>query len=156
MLWTFSLLLLFVAFSSFLAIKITNLPLQVLSLHYKALCHCLHGTCYLVGSSSFVMFCRTLVARSEMEESFPNAYVLAPRVKKKLESSSSSDDADVNDDLLIAGAGGPSSTSFPDDLDIHSVPPEFRKEGSDWLALFNPKVKRVLDVNLMHTLAHER
>ena len=45
---------------------------------------------------------------------------------------------------------------FPDDLDPHSVPPELKKEGSDWFAVFNPKVKRVLDVTLVHTLMHER
>jgi len=59
-----------------------------------------------------------------------------------------------------AGAGGlggpPAPTSFPDDLDIHSVAPELKKEGSDWFAIFNPKVKRVLDVSLVHTLMHER
>ncbi|KIJ12191.1 hypothetical protein PAXINDRAFT_157005 [Paxillus involutus ATCC 200175] len=44
---------------------------------------------------------------------------------------------------------------FPDDLDPQHVPPEFKKEGSDWFAVFNPKVKRVLDVNLVHTLMHE-
>ncbi|KAF9237359.1 WD40-repeat-containing domain protein [Melanogaster broomeanus] len=52
-----------------------------------------------------------------------------------------------------------SSTSnggqFPDDLDPHNVPPELKKEGSDWFAVFNPKVKRVLDVSLVHTLMHE-
>lgn len=31
-----------------------------------------------------------------------------------------------------------------------------KKDGSDWFAVFNPKVKRVLDVNLVHTLMHER
>jgi glucose repression regulatory protein TUP1 len=35
------------------------------------------------------------------------------------------------------------------------VPPELKKDGSDWFAVFNPKVKRVLDVNLVHTLIHE-
>lgn len=30
------------------------------------------------------------------------------------------------------------------------------QEGSDWFAVWNPKVKRVLDVNLVHTLYHER
>ncbi|KZP08187.1 WD40 repeat-like protein [Athelia psychrophila] len=30
-----------------------------------------------------------------------------------------------------------------------------KKDGSDWFAIFNPKVKRVLDVSLMHTLTHE-
>ena len=46
--------------------------------------------------------------------------------------------------------------SFPDDLDPHNVPAELKKEGSDWFAIFNPKVKRVLDVSLVHTLMHER
>ena len=42
-----------------------------------------------------------------------------------------------------------------DDLDQSTLPPEFRKEGSDWTAIFNPKAKRILDVSLVHTLAHE-
>jgi hypothetical protein len=51
-------------------------------------------------------------------------------------------------------ASGPATTtSFPDDLDIDTVPPEPKK---DWFAIFNPKVKRVLDVSLVHTLKHER
>ena len=45
----------------------------------------------------------------------------------------------------------PGSTSnFPEDSIGH------RKEGSDWSVIFNPKVKRVLDVTLVHTLVHER
>ncbi|OAX40179.1 WD40 repeat-like protein [Rhizopogon vinicolor AM-OR11-026] len=48
-----------------------------------------------------------------------------------------------------------SGGQFPDDLDPHNVPPELKKEGSDWFAVFSPKVKRVLDVSLMHTLMHE-
>ncbi|KAF5375675.1 hypothetical protein D9615_009336 [Tricholomella constricta] len=54
---------------------------------------------------------------------------------------------------LVPIGSGPSS--FPDDLDIHSVPPELKKEGSDWFAIFNPTTKRVLDVSLVHTLMHE-
>ncbi|KIJ62150.1 hypothetical protein HYDPIDRAFT_30699 [Hydnomerulius pinastri MD-312] len=49
----------------------------------------------------------------------------------------------------------PNGGQFPDDLDPHNVPPELKKEGSDWFAVFNPKVKRVLDVALVHTLMHE-
>jgi len=41
-------------------------------------------------------------------------------------------------------------------MDINNIPPELKKEGSDWFAIFNPKVKRVLDVSLVHTLMHER
>jgi glucose repression regulatory protein TUP1 len=51
-------------------------------------------------------------------------------------------------------AGG--NQGFPDDLDIHTVPPELKKEGTDWFAIFNPKTKRQLDVSLVHTLMHER
>ena len=46
--------------------------------------------------------------------------------------------------------------TFPDDLDIHSVPPEHKKEGTDWFAIFNPKATRQLEVSLVHTLMHER
>ncbi|KAL1742583.1 WD40-repeat-containing domain protein [Schizophyllum fasciatum] len=48
-----------------------------------------------------------------------------------------------------------SGASFLDDLDSADIPPEFRKEGSDWYAIFNPNTKRVLDVSLMHSLMHE-
>lgn len=47
------------------------------------------------------------------------------------------------------------SGSFLDDIDINNAPPELKKEGPDWFALFNPKVPRVLDVSLVHTLLHE-
>ncbi|OAX40183.1 WD40 repeat-like protein, partial [Rhizopogon vinicolor AM-OR11-026] len=39
------------------------------------------------------------------------------------------------------------------DLDSLIVPSQ--QKGRDWLAVFNPKVKRVLDVSLVHTLEHE-
>lgn len=51
---------------------------------------------------------------------------------------------------------GSAAGAFPDELDIHNVPPELKKEGSDWFAMFNPGTKRVLDVSLVHTLMHER
>ena len=46
---------------------------------------------------------------------------------------------------------------FEEDNDLASYPPDLKREGSDWFALFNPnpKVKKVLDVNLVHTLTHE-
>ncbi|KAG6886813.1 hypothetical protein C0992_002193 [Termitomyces sp. T32_za158] len=47
------------------------------------------------------------------------------------------------------------STGIPDDFDIHTISPEFKKEGSDWFAIFNSGVKRVLDVSLVHNLMHE-
>lgn len=57
---------------------------------------------------------------------------------------------------MVPVSSGPNSGQFPDDLDPHNVPAELKKEGADWFAVFNPKVKRVLDVNLLHTLIHER
>jgi glucose repression regulatory protein TUP1 len=45
-------------------------------------------------------------------------------------------------------------TAAGDDLTLQNVPPEFRKEGSDWYAVYNPKVKKSLDVNLVHTFNH--
>jgi general transcriptional corepressor TUP1 len=48
------------------------------------------------------------------------------------------------------------NNSFLEDIDPHNVPPEMKVEGSDWFAVFNPKVKRTLSVNLVHTLMHER
>lgn len=46
-------------------------------------------------------------------------------------------------------------------MDPHAVPPELKKEGPDWFAVFNPHAgkdgkKRALDVGLVHTLMHER
>ena len=63
-----------------------------------------------------------------------------------------------------SNAGAPSSSSgavvpmnhYQDDLDLHNVPPEYKKEGSDWYASFNPQVKKDLDVGLVYTLTHER
>ncbi|KAJ8085523.1 general transcription repressor [Marasmius tenuissimus] len=47
--------------------------------------------------------------------------------------------------------------AFPQNLigligDDH--PPEFKKEGDDWVALFNPSNREGSDVNLLHTLEH--
>jgi hypothetical protein len=49
-----------------------------------------------------------------------------------------------------------SATSFPDDLDLRNVPPDMKKEGSDWFVEFNPKVKKALDVRLVHALNHKK
>lgn len=42
------------------------------------------------------------------------------------------------------------------DLDPDTLPSSMKKEGNDWMSMFNPKVKRVLDVGLVHTLIHDR
>ncbi|KAK2732680.1 general transcription repressor [Myotisia sp. PD_48] len=41
------------------------------------------------------------------------------------------------------------------DLDPDKLPPSQKKEGSDWYAVFNPEVQRVLDVELVHNLPHD-
>lgn len=41
------------------------------------------------------------------------------------------------------------------DLDPDQVRPDQKREGGDWFALFNSNVRRVLDVDLVHTLLHE-
>ena len=33
--------------------------------------------------------------------------------------------------------------------------PDQKREGPDWFAVFNPRVQRVLDVELVHNLPHE-
>jgi glucose repression regulatory protein TUP1 len=40
------------------------------------------------------------------------------------------------------------------DLDPEAIPASQKKEGGDWFALFNPRVARSLDVDLVHTLDH--
>jgi glucose repression regulatory protein TUP1 len=42
-----------------------------------------------------------------------------------------------------------------DNINLDATPPEFKKVGSDWFALWNPELKRQLDVNLVHTLHHD-
>ncbi|KAL8954883.1 MAG: hypothetical protein Q9193_007035 [Seirophora villosa] len=41
------------------------------------------------------------------------------------------------------------------DLDVESLRPEQKREGPDWFAIFNPRIPRVLDVDLVHTLSHD-
>ncbi|KAH9171701.1 WD40-repeat-containing domain protein [Lactarius sanguifluus] len=57
-----------------------------------------------------------------------------------------------------AGSLAPISENsvFLEELDPLSVPPELKKEGRDWFAIFNPKIKRALDINLVYTLHHKR
>ena len=39
-------------------------------------------------------------------------------------------------------------------LDPERMPADQKKEGSDWFAIYNPRVPRTLDVDLVHTLEH--
>ena len=41
------------------------------------------------------------------------------------------------------------------ELDPSSLPQHLKREGNDWFAVFNPRVQRVLDVDLVHTLTHQ-
>jgi glucose repression regulatory protein TUP1 len=42
-----------------------------------------------------------------------------------------------------------------DTPDPSVVPPQFKKEGSDWFVLYNPAIPRTLEVSLVHTFLHE-
>ena len=39
-------------------------------------------------------------------------------------------------------------------LDLERMPADQKKEGPDWFSVYNPRVPRTLDVNLVHTLDH--
>lgn len=41
------------------------------------------------------------------------------------------------------------------DLDVERLAPQHKKARDDWFVVFNPTVPRMLDVDLVHTLAHE-
>lgn len=41
------------------------------------------------------------------------------------------------------------------ELDLERLPNQQKKVEADWFAIFNPAVPRLLDVELLHTLAHE-
>ncbi|GAA5928843.1 uncharacterized protein JCM15063_003982 [Sporobolomyces koalae] len=47
------------------------------------------------------------------------------------------------------------STVEVTNFDPETAPKDLKKEGSDWMTMFNPNVKRVLDVGLVHTLVHD-
>ncbi|KAI7026158.1 WD40 repeat-like protein, partial [Hortaea werneckii] len=41
------------------------------------------------------------------------------------------------------------------ELEPDKLPPHFKRQGDDWHAVFNPRVHRRLDVDLVHNLAHQ-
>jgi glucose repression regulatory protein TUP1 len=58
--------------------------------------------------------------------------------------------------LMAAGPHVPlSQSNILADLDIEQLPENLKKEGSDWFAVFNPRARRVLDVDLIHNLPHQ-
>lgn len=58
-------------------------------------------------------------------------------------------------DNRMGGPRAPPVGNALGDLEVDSVAPHNKKTGSDWYAIFNPQVQRVLDVDLVHSLAHE-
>lgn len=63
---------------------------------------------------------------------------------------STSGSAAPKSDALVAPPPG----GIAEEFSFHNVPPEFKREGSDWFAAFNPKIRRQLDINLVHSFAH--
>ncbi|KAJ7355665.1 chromatin associated protein [Mycena albidolilacea] len=49
----------------------------------------------------------------------------------------------------------PVNDFLADTPDPSVVPPQFKKEGSDWFVLYNPAIPRTLEVSLVHTFPHE-
>ncbi|KAJ7089718.1 chromatin associated protein [Mycena belliarum] len=49
----------------------------------------------------------------------------------------------------------PMNDFLADTPDPANVPPQWKKEGSDWFVLYNPAIPRTLDVSLVHTFLHE-
>ena len=43
-----------------------------------------------------------------------------------------------------------------EEFSFNNVPPEYRREGTDWFAAFNPKIKKSLDITLVHSFGHTR
>ena len=42
------------------------------------------------------------------------------------------------------------------DLDPDKIPSEYKRDGPDWLVVYNPKAPRLLNVDLVHNLEHDR
>ncbi|KLT38664.1 WD40 repeat-like protein [Cutaneotrichosporon oleaginosum] len=60
---------------------------------------------------------------------------------------------DRRDSRSVPPQGSP--TPLLSDLDPENVSRELKKEGSDWFAIWSPKVKKQLDVSLVHSLGHD-
>lgn len=59
------------------------------------------------------------------------------------------------DHARMGGPRAPPVGNSLGDLEPDTVAPHNKKTGSDWYAIFNPQVQRVLDVDLVHSLTHE-
>ena len=68
--------------------------------------------------------------------------------------SSKEDQKPLNSSTASNGGGGQQQVEVTN-FDPETAPKDLKKEGSDWMTMFNPNVKRVLDVGLVHTLVHD-
>ncbi|OBR13905.1 WD domain-containing protein [Colletotrichum higginsianum IMI 349063] len=59
------------------------------------------------------------------------------------------------DHARMGGPHAPPVGNALGDLDPDRLPPHSKKSGHDWFVIFNQHVPRMLDVDLVHTLAHE-
>jgi general transcriptional corepressor TUP1 len=41
------------------------------------------------------------------------------------------------------------------DLELESLPPQYKQEGTDWFVVYNPAVRRELEIELVHTFTHQ-
>jgi len=46
------------------------------------------------------------------------------------------------------------ATTMADELKLQHLSSEYVKDGGDWCAVYNPQVKKALDINLVHTFVH--
>ena len=61
----------------------------------------------------------------------------------------------INQSEIQNSNSNSSSNQIIDYSDPDSFPKEYKKEGSDWIAMYNPQSQRSLDVSLVHNLVHE-
>lgn len=59
------------------------------------------------------------------------------------------------DHTRMAQPHHPPNNNALGDLDVERLPAQHKKARDDWYVVFNPAVPRLLDVDLVHTLAHE-
>lgn len=110
----------------------------------------------LVGSGSATALPASVVTGSEVATSPrstvpPVAAATAASVAKTPTPGPTPATATVKEEKLPTEVAAAASSSF----DPETAPKDLKKEGSDWMTMFNPNVKRVLDVGLVHTLVHD-
>ena len=57
----------------------------------------------------------------------------------------------------VSSAGDqPSTLAFLNGINRYTLPDEYKQEGKNWFAVFNPKVVPALDIDLLGTFVYER